>query len=58
MTKTWKPGDPKACSLYKCSSENVEYLAELTPSGDSPKVRCENGHVTNGIPAREFRVSA
>lgn len=43
---------PKAC--VACKSENVTDTDELRPSGIAPKIRCENGHVTNGMPTRAF----
>lgn len=35
----------------------VEFVAELVPSGLHHKVRCADGHVTNGIPVARYRSS-
>jgi hypothetical protein len=38
-----------------CGSENTEETDTLIPSGSHYKVRCEEGHVTNGMPPKAFR---
>jgi len=45
-----------ACT--QCGSEETEETAELVPSGAHHKVKCANGHVTNGMPPRASRNSA
>lgn len=41
-----------ACSF--CMSEDTVEVDELVPSGFHHKVKCANGHVTNGIPPERF----
>ncbi|MFD8493364.1 hypothetical protein [Amycolatopsis sp. NPDC059657] len=41
-----------ACVI--CLSETVTFTDTLIPSGMHPQIRCEHGHVTNGMPARRF----
>ena len=36
----------------------VEFVEELVPSGMHHKVRCAQGHVTNGVPVRRYRSSS
>lgn len=43
------------CTLYGCRSKNVEEIDEKVPSGQYNKIKCDNGHVTHGIPIAEFR---
>jgi hypothetical protein len=43
-----------ACGDTSCRSENTAEVDELVPAGTMHRVKCENGHVTVGLPPARF----
>jgi hypothetical protein len=51
------PVEDFTCSRYHADGDvTVEFVDELVPSGLHRKVRCADGHVTNGMPVARYRI--
>lgn len=51
MTQAWNPQtDPAGCSICRADAVRVD---ERNPGGNR-KVRCPQGHVTNGMPSQAW----
>jgi hypothetical protein len=51
------PVEHFTCSRFHAEGDvDVEFVAELVPSGLHRKVKCADGHVTNGMPVARYRL--